>query len=238
MAMDQYLAPTIYYSAKEMERLRRKVSAQQANSSKYPDGWSKSKTDPMKVLDAFSALHVKKGFVLRAYQYVSGGDGNGVVWGMPEDSAFPEPDECPKLEDTFLKCPRPLGAVEDVMEVIEGDGSDRSYLYASLCGREISEFGAMWHGCSWSSHNIIDEQSGPDGFNPKEATDWDWSEDKPKDWRPSVKKVNDKVITNFYTHSGLGAEGIVRHTDTFSAGSYCFVTDSKTIANGPGGYVY
>lgn len=232
------MASTVYYSAEEMERLRRKVSAQRANPGKYPNGWSKSKMDPMKVLDAFSALHIKKGFVLRAYQYVSGGNGNGVVWGMPEDNAFPEPDECPKLEDTALECPHPPGVVEDVMTVIDGDGSDLSYLYASLCGREISEFGAMWHGCSWTSHRIVDEQSGLADFNLEKANDWDWSEDKPKDWRPSVKTVNDKVITNFYTFTGLGAEGIVRHTDTFSAGSYCFVTDSEMIANGPGGYVY
>jgi len=236
--LSKAMAPTTYYSANQMEKLRGKASAQQVSSDEYPDGWSKSKIDPMKVLDAFSTLHTKRGFVLRAYQYVSGGSGNGVVWGMPEDSAFPGPDECSKLEDAFLECPRPPGAVEDVMEAIEGDGSDLSYLYASLCAREISGLGAMWHGCSWSSHSIVDEQSSLDDFNLEETSDWDWPEDKPKDWRPSVLRVNDKVIVSFYTYTRLGSEGVVRHTDTFSAGSYCFVTDSKMIANGPGGCVY
>ena len=231
------MAPTTYYSAQEMERLRRKVSAQQANPGEYPDGWSKSKIDPMKVLAVFPSLQIKNGFVLRAYQYVSGGNGNGVVWGMPEDSDFPEPDECPKQEDTALECPHPPEALEDIMEAIEGDGSDLSYLYASLCAREMSEFGAMWHGCSWSTHRIVDEQSSLDDFDSEETKDWDWSDDKPKDWRPSVRRVNDKVIVSFYTYTGLGSEGVVRHTDTFFTGSYCCVTDSKMIANGPGGYV-
>ena len=39
-------------------------------------------------------------------------------------------------------------------------------------------------------------------------------------------------------YTGLGSERIERHTDTFAAGSYCCETDSKMIANGPGGYVY
>lgn len=43
------------------------------------------------------------------------------------------------------------------MEAIEGDGSHWSYLSASIFMREINEFGASWHGCSWSTHEIIDK---------------------------------------------------------------------------------
>jgi hypothetical protein len=232
------MASTTYYSAKELEVFRSKASAQQANPDEYPNGWSKSKIDPMKVIEAFSSLKIKKGFVLRAYQYISGCNGNGVVWAMPEDSIFPEPDKCHNLEKTALECPRPQEALEDIMEVVEGDGSDLSYIAASLFAREISEFGAIWHGCSWSSHHIIDDQFSSDEFTLEEMDDWDWSEEKPREWRPSVTKTNHNVIVNFYTYTGLAPAGIVRNTDTYAIGSYRFTSDSKRIMNSGGGYIY
>lgn len=232
------MASTNYYSAKEVEELRRKASAQQANPDEYPNGWSKSKIDPMKVLEAFSSLQIKKGFVLRAYQYVSMSNGNGVVWAMPVDSIFLEPDECHKLENAAFECPRPQGALEDLMEVIEGDDSDLSYISASLFAREISEFGAIWHGCSWSSHRIIDDQFSSDDYTLEEMDNWDWSEEKPNEWRPSITKTSHNVIVNFYTYTGLAPAGIVRNTDTFPMGSYHFTSDSKMIVNSGGGYIY
>jgi hypothetical protein len=232
------MSSTAFYSAKEIEILRHRASAQQVNPDKYPNGWSKSKIDPMKVLDAFSSLKIKKGFMLRAYQYVSNGNGNGVVWAMPEDSPFPEPNECPKLKDTEIECPRPSAALDDVMEAVEGDGSEFSYVSASLFAREISEFGAFWHGCSWSSHTIIDEKSPSDEFTFEEIDNWDWSEEKPKEWRPSATKVSHNILVNFYTYTGLVPAGIVCHTDTFSLDSYCFISDHRMIAGSGGGYIY
>ena len=157
---------------------------------------------------------------------------------MPEDSAFPEPNKCPKLKDSALNCPRPPEALDDVMEAIEGDNSELSYISASIFAREISELGAIWHGCSWTSHEIIDKNYSSDEFSMDEIDDWDWSEDKPKDWRPSVVRTEDKFIVNFYTYTGLLPEGIVRHTDIFAANSYRFTSDSKMIAESGGGYIY
>lgn len=36
---------------------------------------------------------------------------------------FPEPDDCPKMKGVFLESPKPPGALDNVMEVIIGDGS-------------------------------------------------------------------------------------------------------------------
>ena len=55
-----------------------------------PEGWSKSRHDPNKLLDLFKPLRLKDGFVLRAYLFREGGNGNGVVWAMPADAEFPE----------------------------------------------------------------------------------------------------------------------------------------------------
>jgi len=44
-----------------------------------PEGWSKSAVDPMRLLAVFSSLRIKEGYVLRAYQFREGGNGNGFV---------------------------------------------------------------------------------------------------------------------------------------------------------------
>lgn len=227
-----------HYSAKEIEMLRHKVSSLQVNSYEYPNGWSKSKIDPMKVLGVFSSLKIMKGAVLRAYQYMSDGNGNGLVWAMPEGSHFPEPNECHKLKDTAFERPCPPEAFDDIMMAIKGDYSEYSYISASLFAREISELGSYWHGCSWASHTIIDENSTLDGYSMKEIDGWDWSEEKPKDWRPSVERSENNVIVNFYTYVGLVPAGIVQNTDVFTNDSYCFTSESKMIAGSGGGYIY
>ena len=118
-------------------------------------GWTKSSTDPMDLLGVFAPLHIKDGFVLRAYQFRAGGNGNAVVWAMPTDAEFPDPSGCPRLADSFLDAPKPTEALDDLMDAVEGDGSPWSYFCASMFVREISEYGAMWHGCEWSTHSIL-----------------------------------------------------------------------------------
>jgi predicted component of type VI protein secretion system len=50
----------------------------------------------------------------------------------------------------FLRPPKPREAL-NVAEVLEGDGSPKSYLAVSLLLREIQEFRALWHGLVWGS---------------------------------------------------------------------------------------
>lgn len=120
------------------------------------DGWTKSAVNPNTLLRCFPALRLKNGFVLRAYVYRDGsGNGNGVVWAMPANTCFPEPERCPRVEDAWLAPPKPPGALENYMAAVEGDGAPWSYLSASILARELREFGALWHGCSWSTHAIL-----------------------------------------------------------------------------------
>jgi len=82
-------------------------------------------------------------------------------------------------------------ALDNLMEVIEGDDSHWSYLSASIFLREIHEFGAFWHGCSWSTNEIIDKhpsdyfqqaQGDSEENNPfTQADDWKWSKEEPKE---------------------------------------------------------
>ena len=188
----------------------------------------------MKLLRSFPSLRMRKGFILRAYQYRASGDGNGIVWAMPEDVPFPDPEACPKLEDVFLEPPKPESAL-DIMQVIEGDGSPWSYLSASFFAREALEFGALWHGCGWSEHAVINKV--PPGSFGKGGR-WKWQEPKPSEWKPVVCEGQDKVTVTFYSYSGLGQESIYRHRDTYKPGYYSFKSERTVVAEGSGGYVF
>jgi len=65
-----------------------------------------------------------------------------------------------------------------------------------------------------------------------------WQKEKPKEWRPSVSKKNDKTIVTFYSFSGLGTEAIYCHVDTFQTGKVSFKTKEVIIAKGGMGYVF
>lgn len=235
------------FGAEIAEGLRARAGAQAESAKDATNGWSKSKGDPTKILQAFDALRLKKGFVLRAYQFREGGNGNGFVWALPESAAFPEPGDCPRVDIHFLKPPKPPAALDDVMGAIEGDGSPRAHLQASLLKRELGEFGAMWHGLDWSTHRIL-------GANPLKAPasgkgqspfdsvgdpkDWKWSAPEPAEWNPQVVFDKGAVVVTFHTFSGHGTSAIHRHVDTFMPGSCGFKTERTSIATGGRGFLF
>lgn len=230
----------------KVQHLRTRASKCAEAPGDGPDGWSISSVDPMKVLAVFKPLWIKNGYVLRAYQYRCGGNGNGIVWAMPIDADFPDPEHCHRVENVFLEPPKPPVALADVMEAIDGDGSAWSYLCASLLCRELHEFGAMWHGCSWSTQAIL-------GTNPwkgkvtttksrwdtpsKDAANWTWLEPEPPEWRPHVYEDRNEIAVTFFTYSGLGQESICQYTDRFQQGNYCFTSQAKQLAAGTAGYI-
>lgn len=131
----------------------REVRQQAAKATEVPDdtpeGWSKSRVNPNKLIAVFKPLALRNGMVLRAYVFREEGNGNGVVWAMTSTAEFPEPKDCPTLDNHLLKAPKPADALDDAMEAIEGDKSPWSYLAASLLRRELSSFAARWHGVRW-----------------------------------------------------------------------------------------
>ena len=233
---------TTTFPLTDLQRLRKEAATLAQPPNDGPEGWSKSNVDPMKVLAVFKPLRIKDGYIVRAYQFRDGmGNGNGVVWAMPVDADFPEADECPRVEGAFLEPPRPPDALDDFMKAIDGDGSPLSYLCASLLARELAEFGAMWHGCGWSEHKILEENpfKAEEGDSPTfDPAAWKWNEPEPKEWKPQVTEEKNKVTVTFFTYSGLMPEGIRRYTDTFRKGSYRFKAVAHEIATGPGGYVF
>ena len=205
-----------------------------------PEGWSKAEIDPRAVVKAFKALRLKPGYLLRAYQFHQGGNGNGVVWAMPVDADFPDPDKCPWLTGRFLSPPRPPSALDNFMDAIDGDGTPLSYVSASILMRELHEFGAIWHGSSWGTHYIFgaDPWAGVKPVITDPANAWKWNEPKPGSWRPHVLSGDGLNTVVFFTYTGLEQARITRHTDTFKPGSYAPTTQTATLATGPGGYIH
>lgn len=230
------------FSAAKIRKLREEAVKIAQVPQEGPNGWSKSTVDPNKVLELFKPLRLRKGFVLRAYQYREEGNGNGVVWAMPIDAEFPEPKDCPTLDSHLLKAPKPSEALDDVMEAIEGDGTPWSYLAASMLRRELSDFGAAWHGVQWSLHFVLDEDPWmADPPKPDEppldrpttkAAEWTWIEESPKDWRPRVTVDKDRVTVTFYTFSPIETQRLFRHTDTYKSGKLRAKVEEKVIATG------
>jgi hypothetical protein len=239
----------VFYTAAKIKELRAKAGEAARADPRGPDGWSKSTVDLTRVVAVFAPLKVKEGVVLRAYQFRAGGNGNGVVWALPAGAAFPEPSECPevKREPLVRPVPRPAAALPSIMAQVQGDGSAWSYMAASLLGRQLQEFGAMWHGIKWGTHNVLDQNpltqtakhsdpmSGPVNVDPKK---WQWHEAQPKDWRPTVHMGHDRVTVRFYTYSGYQRQKIVLHVDTYTPGNYRYTTEEKEIAQGPGGFMF
>lgn len=234
------------FPAEKVEQLRKQAGKAAQLPEDVPAGWSKSLVDPMALLAVFEPLKIKGGYILRAYQFREGGNGNGFVWAMPVDADFPDPEACPRLENVFLEPPVPTAALDDPMEAIYGDGTPWSFMCASILARELAEFGAMWHGCGWGTHMILGADPlrdiGPDTSDRKRVmgseADWQWDGPRPKRWNPRVSQGKKAVKVTFFTHSGLGQETIYRHTDTYKPGAYRFKSDKKQIATGPGGYVF
>jgi hypothetical protein len=235
-------------SAVKIKALRDAAAKVATVPADTPEGWSKSPLDPAKVVEAFPPLHVRKGFALRAYQYKTGGNGNGYVWAMPADVPFLEPGDCATVDRTVLamvlKVPKPADAV-DAMEGIEGDGSPASYLAASLASRQLGNFGALWHGSNWSLHAVLDADprqaaSPQPGGSPmlrwrSKPDDWKWLQPAPKSWAPEVRVEKDAVTVTFYTFCPLRKETIYIHVDTYKPGSLQAKGEDKPIAEGLGG---
>ena len=198
----------------------------------------------MAMLKPFNALRLKPGYVLRAYVFREGGNGNGIVWAMPVESVFPEPDQCSHIEDRFLEPPKPAGAVNNYMDAVDGDGTPWSYLSASLLARELGEFGAAWHGCDWSTHRILGaapwQDTGEKGLleSSGPASTWKWSEAIPTEWQPTVTVNATRVTVMFYTYTGYDQQGVVRHTDVYTRGKYRFKAKETRIGVGNAGYVF
>jgi hypothetical protein len=232
-------ASVTFYPIDVVNRLRQKALKALKIPKRLPEGWSRSKVEINRVFNVFTSLKIKSGYNLRAYQFYRSGNGNGIVWAIP-DAEFPEPEKCIRMKDTFLQPPKPLNALDDFMDAIEGDGSPLSYLSASLLDRELCEFGAQWHGFQWTTHTILGAEpwSGEKPLTETQRDRFVWKSSIPTEWKPRVVTTNQSIKVAFFSFTQFGYETIVRHVDTFHPGSYRFDIKETSIATGNSGFIF
>lgn len=237
------------FAIEKVLELRKRCRAAGGPLADIPEGWSISSADPMRMLSATS-LRLRPGYILRAYQFRSGGNGNAFVYAVPEAERFPEPQECQTRDaSSFLGPPVPPNALPSVPDALEGDGSPWSYVEASILMRDLREFGAMWHGADWDTQVILGEdplRAQPDANTSGSSllrdigdpSEWRWLKPKPRTWEPRFVQSGTRGRVVFHTFSGLGSRAIYRHEDEYQLGSYRFKEKRQVLASAPGGYVF
>jgi hypothetical protein len=209
----------------------------------FVEGWTVFDDEPARAVAIFAHLRVRAGYKLMGYRYECHGNGNGFVYAVKADAAVARPEECRRLKGHFLEPPIPEGRLEDLMEAIEGEETALSYLEASILGRELQELGAQWHGCDWSTHEVVDRdltrEPPPDqGDWNTRPWEWTWKTARPEEWRPAVAVAVEAVRVTFYTYSRLGVEMVYRHTDEYRRGERKARRTQKSLAKGVMGYKF
>jgi hypothetical protein len=245
------MSKLITFSFNEVQSIHEKAQALFPANNK-PHDWSKSTSNLMDLMNLFSSLHLKKGLTLHAYTCNDGLGGSGVIWALPENSNIPDAEKCPEGKmprfgfisprySPNRQYPKPPGSLDCFMDAIEGDGTPWAYLSASILARELTEFGAFWHGCDWSTHILIGANpliQKPQTIDIGDAKEWKWKEQEPTNWLPHVSVGENIIQVNFYTLSQLGCEGIYVNNDIYFPGDYRPNCSGRLIASGSGGYIF
>ena len=223
-------------------RSRTNLRRKGKRSKRGPEGWSKSRIDPTPIVDLFPPLRLAEGYVLRAYVFREGGNGNGVVSAMPTDADFPEPKDCPKLDMHRLKAPKPCGRSRRREEAIEGTAPRWSYLAASLLRRELpssAPSGTASTGVRTPCSKTIPSaaarltHSNPDRTGPpRRSLNGSGPQSRAPHTGDEVAVAADRVMVTFYTYCGRETEAIYRFTDTYRPGQYRARVDEKTWSGG------
>lgn len=225
--------------------LRRMCRARNTVNPEGVDGWSMSTVDPNRLRECFPPLKLRAGYKLHAYQYRAGLNGNGVVWAVPEGARRLSPREL-QAAGHLVSPPHPPEALDDFMAAIDGDGSAWSYLCASLLARELTEVGALWHGCSWTDESVIaaapwasdGHSNGATEIPDTAETAWRSVAALPETWYPTVYREGTVVTVRFLTYSPVGTEAVYDNEDRYTGPGYTLSTRRAVIAEGPGGMVY
>lgn len=195
-------------------------------------------------LEHTRGLRLKTGYRLEGSLFRDGhGNGNGFPWAVKPGDAEPSHHivMMPRPDMLWpLPAPKPKGACPDVMEAITGEFSPFSYLQASILKRELEEFGALWHGCYWSTYTILatPEDHTSDDRRDRSPISWRWVDSKIDDLRPRIEIEADRVRVTFHARSDLGDQRITRFEDTFKPASYRVESTQTDIAHGGEGYVF
>jgi hypothetical protein len=187
--------------------------------------WFISTLNPGAALLKLPGLRLKPALRLITYLYrTAEKNGSGVTWAVPEPLSTTA-----QLEKALLGIcdrthpPQPTGALQDLMEAIEGDRSPASFIVASILRRELHELGALGNSQSWTHHRLI--------HAPPNQVKWDWQVETPKDLSPKVRNFPDgRAATELFTCRVVAPVAIFQHVDQYYADNYKAVSLNRPVA--------
>lgn len=213
-------AKTHYFSSRALERLRTQ-SERLRNRFGLHEGWFVDTWSARDLAESYSRLALRDEYSIAIFAFSSGGNGHGIVFGFPPGEAPPPYDEV-VTSSGFVES-TPPNALPHFMGAVALDGTPRSYMQASIFGRELEELAAQWHGLEWGTHVLL-ENSRADGDLPIPADGrstelpggpWEWAQVPKPDWQPRVTVDGDDAAVTFYTCSEMGEIRVVEHTDRY-----------------------
>lgn len=235
-----------YFTAAQATRLRNRIRRKIKVPSNPPDGWSRVPYNPEALINSLPGISLKPEYTLKAYLYRAGLNGNGLIRAEKKgmNIELPEWNNYPGTSYPYKQQP---GTERHIVEALMLDGTAKSYITASLLERECLEYGALWHGLNWSTHEIIDSRS-LNGETEKNQGEWvleapwaaelTWDKQKPGSFTPSVTKEINKITVKFYSYSEMGEQAIYRHIDEYTYKKGGFKTTTEVIARGAGGFLF
>lgn len=185
--------------------------------------WYISTVDPAQALFKIPGLWTRAGIRLITYLQCQPDGGVGMTWALPELLSTTE-----YLEEAIATAngphpPQPKGALPNVVEALEGDGSLSSFLSASIFLRELKEFGRFGKHARWTHHRFVD--SLPSQVN------WQWRTNAPQDFAPKVVTLPDgQVVVEFFSCRVLKPIALFRHVDRYASNSYQSQNADQVIA--------
>ena len=192
--------------------------------------WFTYFADLSSILSLIPCLRLKDGFALRAYAYFEAegmnGDGDGIVWAMPEHVSLPE---VPKTLRS-----KPPGALNNIMEAIEGDGSLWSFMCASVFFCGMSDFCLGGHMCTLETGHIIANDFRQSPEETRSLDDFSWLETRPANFEPEVKRANNIITVTLHTYEDFVPGRLTRFVDVYNRGDYCFKREETVIAKDGG----
>lgn len=224
--------PNIYHKTETHDQ----DEASEEISSEFE--WAISRRNPEDIVNGFSQLRIKESYKLRGYEYIEGGNGNGIVWAIPSDKELPPVQECEYLDDRLNAPPKPSIALGNFMEAIDGDQTPFSYLQAAICYHELGDFAARGYGLSWRYNRILpieafDYQKYDSVKEYLESIgNWKQLTEIPKELNPQIYYIKGCPTIVFYSINHRGETTLKRYTHTFNCGGYVQEVAIKIIGYG------
>lgn len=188
--------------------------------------WFISTFDPADTLAKLPGLWLKAGIRLVTFLQRQPQGGVGITWAIPELLSTTELLESAITNASGNVPPHPTGALPNLMDALEGDGSLASFLEASIFLREIREFGRSGQQSRWIHHRFINQA-------PTQVR-WQWRTKEPQDYSPKVVTLQDGcVVVEFYSCRVLKPIALFRHVDRYEPNSYRVNNADQVIAVAP-----